>query len=123
MSADKWEELYRRMKINTKNDRLSWRETTDEGVFITSVDRLLIEIKKVVPESLLENDYYHINIMNREGKTLDEFTSDDLDRGQGRKFYNDMEDFVKSIKRKLSGAEAVLDELIAKLPDPDEIPF
>lgn len=115
----KWRELLYRLIGATNKGVISWNRTASPSVYITYFGGVVIFFGERVRDDGSEIKDYYVRIANDQGEEIDEFEDRDLDEESAEPYvFRDMRDFFQSLKRKISGADSVLDKLIAELPDP-----
>ncbi|MFY0645451.1 hypothetical protein [Sulfitobacter geojensis] len=107
----KWVDLFKLILARTSDGTLHWSDTADPDAFLTSVGRskIIYEQGNHIPGG------YSISILSGEGKTIDSFDLVDLSRTTGLDWRAEGEDLFNSIRRRISGADEVLDEILDRL--------
>jgi hypothetical protein len=118
-TAKKWHTLIERLAFNTFKGKIDWDEGPYKESIVTSVGTTTITLR-------LEGNDFLVMITDSTGEVVDSFSDNDLtyfDSGQNA--YAFINSLYRNAKRRISGADQVLDQLLADLPsDPDdEIPF
>lgn len=122
----KWRELVDLLVVLTGKGAISWKETADDGKFLASVSRKVVSIERemsyrgVSPDKIIR-----VVISDADGKMIEAFDDEDLDGGtEDHQYYRVLDDLMKEISRKISGADKILDQLLSELRDKnEEIPF
>lgn len=119
MMSEKWVLLLKSIIKLTNDGLLKWEETSDEDAFQTQVGEVTVEVE--LRPQFLE---YSVRIIGADGRTVDHFGASDINNLTGSSWFEDVEHLIDSIRRRLSGADEVLDKLLKSLSEKeDEIPF
>ena len=112
--TDKWVLLFQRLLQKTRDGNLVWSETADDTAYLASVgkNKILYEEEKGLV------GVYSANIMSNAGKVVDSFDTRDLERLTNVDWSPDGEELFNLIRRKISGADEVLDDILSELNDP-----
>ncbi|NJS39111.1 MAG: hypothetical protein HC783_08915 [Rhodobacteraceae bacterium] len=117
-TTSKWRSLTERLIYGTSAGKLDWDDGPFEDSVITSIKDVVITLRRV------DGDYW-ITLSDQFGNVVDMFSdmqihplSDDTSA------FHAMDGLFKNVKRKINGADALLDLLLNELPkEPDEFPF
>lgn len=122
--SEKWVKLAEMLLDLSAQGKIDWKETAVNNAFVTSVRPYFVEIAE---EEVSSNRHdYTIRVYSEDGKTLDEFNDVDLERTQAKRWEIQFNSLFKSIRRQISGADAALDAILARLEkkkSEDEMPF
>lgn len=122
----KWRLLADMLISLTNKGVISWEETPSDDEFVTSVEdnAILLRRSTYVNDEIEEVPIVEIIIQDNSGKTVESFNDEDIS-ASGLNYYRRLDELVKNVQRKLSGAEERLDRILAALSmrDPDDIPF
>lgn len=117
--SEKWISLVSLLIRLTRDGLLKWEETSDPDAFQTNLQDVTIEV-----ELLPAMADYQIRIIGPKGKTVDTFGDAEMRSLTNDTWFGEMETLVNTIRRRLSGADQVLDKLLKLLQEKeDEIPF
>lgn len=127
----KWRDLVTRLIYGTNMNSLVWSSTSDENVFLTKVGRAMIQYEQVsVRGDEEDRAAIQVSVLNKNGELIDRFNDEDLGEPI---MWRQMSGFLSQLSRKVSGADAYLDDILGQLDaDPsqpkadsedDEIPF
>lgn len=116
--SSKWVKLTEMLIRQTKNGKLDWNETSDDDVFQTVVGSNVIEL-----ECDMFSEVYLFRIRNSRGKLVDSFTDKDLTAIIDEPFHGELEKLMQLIRRRIAGAEQVLDDVLKQLEENEEILF
>ena len=105
----------------TAEDKIEWKETFDESAFEASLKEYTIKISMDVDFNSDVN--YLISILNKDGKLIEVFSDEDLDKNGKHDYYCALRDAYELIRRKTKGIEKALDDILDELKSDDEIPF
>jgi hypothetical protein len=135
-TRSKWRLLVERLMYATDNGLITWQASIAEEQFLTNLKDKIVTFGYSGDGT--SNVYFFRIDDDFDGNKIDYFDDEDLDEGtyanrEDRYFYR-LGNFHKSLSRKVSGADAVLDELLEELPElpppskkerdlDDEIPF
>ena len=124
-TIEKWRKLVDLLVDLTAIQKISWKESADEDEFLALISGSYITIRRNGSQDVDRSDRaIHIEISSVHGKKIDEFTDDVLDRNTGGfSYYHKMNNLVSEIARSLSGADDILDGILAELEADCEIPF
>jgi hypothetical protein len=114
----KWRSLTERLIYGTGAGKIDWDDGPFEDSVITSVKDIVITLR------LVDRDYL-IMLSDQFGNVVDIFSDVQITPLSGdRSAYPAMDNLFKNAKRKINGADQVLDLLLGELPEePDDIPF
>jgi hypothetical protein len=114
----KWRSLTERLIYGTSAGKLDWDDGPYKDSVITSIKDVVITLR------FIDGDYW-IYISDQLGNVVDSFSDDKISPLSGGILaFSAMDNLFKNVKRKINGADEVLDLLLNELPeDPDEIPF
>lgn len=120
--SKKWIELASMLISLTASEKLDWKETSEEDVFQTVLGGTVVQFARV--GNFDGEDDYVVSILTRNGKKFDSFSDVNLKEISGSNWYTAFHEMHQSIQRRISGAEQILDNLIAELHKKDDgIPF
>jgi hypothetical protein len=117
-TTSKWRSLTERLIYGTSAGKLDWDDGPFDDSVITSIKDIVITLRRV------DNDFW-ITLSDQFGNVVDMFSDIQITPLSGDiPAYPAMDNLFKSVKRKINGADEVLDLLLNELPkEPDEIPF
>ena len=117
--SQKWVQLLTAILRSSGQGQIDWKETSNDDSFQTTLGGHVVEIEYV--EFL--NDFT-VRVFDSHGKVADVFNNDDMRRLTGESWLNEIGELVQNIRRRISGAEQVLDDVLQALAKKDEeIPF
>lgn len=118
--SQKWVDLANKLIRLTFSGKLDWNETSEEDMFQTAVGGIVIQFEHVTSF----DDVFSIAILTKDGKRFDGFTNEDLSKIDRSEWYLTFQSMFQTIQRQISGADKILDDLLAQLDKKDdEIPF
>jgi hypothetical protein len=132
----KWRQLVDRLIFATDSGVIAWQAAVGEDQFLTNLKDKIVTLGLSADSS--RNVYFFRIDDDFNGNKIDYFDDEDLDQNgyynNEDRYFERLKDFHNSLSRKVSGADAVLDELLGELPvipEPDvkkrdldeEIPF
>lgn len=108
--SEKWVQLIDQIIEHSKTDDINWKETSDEASIQTTIAgyNIVIELIDLLPE-------YFVRIYDKRGKVADQFDGSDIQKLTGASRFGEIDYIVKREKRKQSGADATIDEIINEL--------
>lgn len=111
----KWLDLFTLLKSGTESGRVQWVETADDDAYMASISRnkVIFENGRGIPGG------YRFHILSPEGRTVDTFDVHDLAMINGYPLNDQAEEMFSTIRRRISGADRVLDDILADLRDED----
>lgn len=122
MSADlatpKWSILIDRLSQQTTSGNLKWKTSPDESTVVVKIGENHISVSRVRNQSDPDQFDFWVEIFRADGRLVDRF-SDYMVSGS----YSKLDDLYVAAFRQANGSDAVLDDILSHLPDPDEIPF
>lgn len=121
-TVEKWRALVDRLIFYTGTKKVAWKSSADEGTYVSKVSGTQISITEAENSMHWESPDYIIKIYNKSGDVIDTFTDEDISETENP-YYKKMRNLYNTIVRINNGSEEVLDDLLEKLPDPDELPF
>lgn len=102
---DKWIKLLRYLITQTNEDLLNWKETADPDEFLVRVGENTVAFSV--------NDLnFDVSILNNTGKVVDSFDRSTLLGMHGEDWFPEARELHSQIKRKVSGADKVLDDVL-----------
>lgn len=121
----KWQALVDLIVSLTKKGKLSWKETASESAVLTAYGGYVFTIEKSRTDSMIAETLYKLTVTDRDGKDLDTFTDEDLDAdSRPAAYFQKIDDLFLFIRRRISGADQVLDKLIKEMSEDDsDLPF
>lgn len=118
----KWSALADRLISLTRKNKLNWRETSNENMFVTAIGNAVVSIlHKDIARDGERVPIIEIAIQDASGRTIDSFDDEDIEK-LGPK-YTELKDMLSSINRKLTGADDVLDSILRELQENDDFDF
>lgn len=117
--SKKWIELTGKLIDLTESGNLDWNETSKSNLVQTVVSGMVIQIES---DDLFTKDYI-ITIRDRDNNVIDTFSDIILSEMSGDEWYPKLHDMWNTIRRQISGADSLIDELLMKLDEKDIIPF
>ncbi|WP_108816275.1 hypothetical protein [Loktanella sp. Alg231-35] len=112
----RWQLLVDRLLERTKSGDLDWEESTRSGEFITTVKNSVIRFAQ--QRNREDLTLYVFRIENDFGEVVDSFNDENLDADQnGAPYFKKVDPFFHDLRRKVSGADELLDELLKELND------
>ena len=140
-TVQKWTEFVRRLVRASLAGQVVWKETPSVCKILTSVNDITVVLDRGEDD---QGIYFRFTIVDVFDNKVDEFTEADLDI-KGASVFGDLsprgypnwpsvlDEFFKIQRRRITGADQVIDELISSLPavptpsngdlEDDEIPF
>lgn len=123
-TIEKWSDLVNLLDRLTRDNTISWDESSERESFITDVGDDVIKIARLSSGSESGHDLIVITIYDDLGNLIESFTDEDLPTGYISSPYAFMLKLHKAIARKVRGADQALERIIKTLKDKDqEIPF
>lgn len=117
----KYKSLIDRVVQATHQGKIAWRETANEEAFLARIGNNTILLSF---DRSLNTRGFIVEITDMSGKVVDDFNSRFLDEGDPKRaYYGKLAKLHRHVKRELSGADRILDEILQELPEVDEIPF
>ncbi len=118
----RWRKLIERLAYNSSNGKLDWEEGVLPSAIVTSILDVVITLQRKEFGSRVD---YVIQISDISGAVIDAFTDEQVPNvSSGQSSFVVMDNIYRSAKRKITGADDILDQILASLPEePDEIPF
>jgi hypothetical protein len=110
-TLNRWRKLVEKLRYATAQGAIEWDEGTRAESITTEVKDNTITLRKV------GNDF-HVSVSDLFGDTIDSFTDVQLDTmSDGMAAFQVLNELYTSVKRQLSGADKILDEILEALPD------
>tara|TARA_R110000850_G_C9897794_1_gene459552 strand:- start:28 stop:375 length:348 start_codon:yes stop_codon:yes gene_type:complete len=111
--TDKWILLFKLLLERTRNGNLSWSETADDEAYLASIGKNKILYER---DGRVSGNYF-VHIMSNAGKVVDSFDTGDLGQLTNEDWSPEGEELFNLIRRKISGADEVLDDILSELND------
>ncbi|AXI48046.1 hypothetical protein C1J03_19795 [Sulfitobacter sp. SK012] len=123
-TLNKWRSLTKLLESLTKKGKLKWRETSNDDEFLTSHAGIVVVLRQTTSVDTPE-DLYVVSLRNKQGKVIDVFDDELLDRDQTEtNYFMLLKELMLGIRRNMSGADEALDELLQALSEEDQdLPF
>lgn len=114
----KWSTLIDRLVANTDVGKLKWKTSPDEDTIHVKVGDNHVGIFRARNRSNSEEFDFVVEIFSSDGRVVDRFSDEMVDGS-----YPKLRELYLLAFRQANGSDAVLDEILNALPDPDDIPF
>lgn len=122
-TLNKWRKLADGLLLLTNKGLLKWKESAKDGLFITTLRDNTVQIEETYGTSSQGQQIplVVIKIFDLLENEVDSFSDEEI----GDQYFGQLRDMIRLIQREASGAERVLDDILAELEqrDPDHIPF
>jgi hypothetical protein len=120
-TSRKWTDLTARIIFATDTNRLNWSSGAFDHEVVTSIGNVVVTLA-IVDE---ERSDFSITITDETGDFVDSFRDIDLiGTINSLPPHKALANLFRAAKRSISGADMILDKMLAALPPhPDEIPF
>ena len=112
--------LLERLHRRTREGRVDWEETREEGVFQAHFGGLALTISSREDPEWPDSPDYVIRILNDEGRLVEEFTNNDLRplvKDEEVNPYKLLDETFTSARRSAMGVERALNTLLEELGD------
>lgn len=121
VSLDKWCKLVDLIISLTQKEKVNWKETPRDDEFLTTHSGISILIRQTT-SSRADDDLFVMELRDAEGKVIDSFDDEILDNGSSShpSYFLRMRDLAYAIRRKASGADKVLDDLLVSLGEEEK---
>ena len=117
----KWSRVLTGLRNATDAKKISWDRTAVDSAFITSLGRHVVLLEKQEGDNSTK---YTIKLQDDFGDLIDEFDDEDLDVGSfDNDNYKKLSNLYLKIRRQISGADSVIDDVLVELDKLDDIPF
>ena len=64
-------DIIKRLTTQSGKGKFEWEETADNSAFQTAISRFVVTVSYVTPSDWNEPNFYHLQILDREGKLVD----------------------------------------------------
>lgn len=121
-TIQKWTNLVKLLDSLSESKKLKWDSGSRNNSYLTSVGSEVIEIIHTAGGEF-SNAQVIIEINDQFGDTIDRFSDEDLTPSSGFSPYQFMLNIYRKIERQVSGADEILDTILAKLQAQEDDPF
>lgn len=118
MSLVRQRRIVEMISEQTKEGSLAWTKAVSSGSYIVVIGKNTIQLSS---ESDGVNTDYRITVFDRNGESVDTFLDTDIeqnDENLKKTFYPMMIKLYEDAQRRATGADKVLDDIIAELSSP-----
>lgn len=113
--TEKWVQLFQLLLERTREGTIFWSETADSDAYLVSIGKN----KVLFGNGAQYAGGYGFSILSKEGKVVDAFDIADIERLTGFPWHEEAEEMFNAIRRRISGADDVLDDILSELNDPN----
>ncbi|MCE7030112.1 hypothetical protein [Jiella avicenniae] len=116
MSLDRYRRLAALLKNKTEDGSLSWSLAGDQSVLQSNISGYTLQLSESDGD---RGSIYTVDIFNKDGDIIDSFNDEDIDKDDlyAQNFYGMMRETFHAAKRKASGADRALDEILKSLDE------
>ncbi|WP_156965360.1 hypothetical protein [Paracoccus sphaerophysae] len=132
-TVEKWRSLVDLVYKLTIAGKMAWAESAKEGEIVAPYagHAIVLTRKDSTNDFGDEEPIINVRINDSGGDVVDSFWDSDLDENKQYAYYRKLDNLMKTVGRKLTGADDVLDALLARMREDsgeradfdDEIPF
>jgi len=122
-TLEKWSYLVTLLDRLTRDNSISWDESSDQDSFITNIGEDVIKITRLSAGLNDSADLIVIYINDDFGNLIDSFSDEDLTTSHFQSPYTFLSDLHKTIARRVRGADQALDRIIKRLAEKEDDPF
>ncbi|WP_156945676.1 hypothetical protein [Roseicyclus elongatus] len=122
---EKWSKLVDKLVDQTRSGSLQWAESAKSNEYILNVGDNNIKLGSA--QNRDEQVLYYVRIENGFGEVVEQFDDEDLDGVMAKpypeNYFGKLEDLHSKVRRQVTGADEILDEILEWLQENEPIPF